>query len=70
MLKVSRNKLKFSYNKKKRFLVNTEESLFLLATAYFRNGQKDHAYYTLKGRTGNSSQCRYLLGICAYELEK
>lgn len=52
------------------FVVKTEESLFLLATSYFRNGQKYHAYHTLKERTGNSSQCRYLFGICAYELEK
>ncbi|CAH1156183.1 unnamed protein product [Phaedon cochleariae] len=50
--------------------VKTDETLFLLATAYFRNGQKDHAYYTLKDRAGNSSQCRYLFGICAFELEK
>ncbi|XP_072378224.1 cell division cycle protein 27 homolog [Diabrotica undecimpunctata] len=50
--------------------VNTEESLFLLATSYYRNGQNDHAYYILKDRIGNSPQCRYLLGMCAYELEK
>ncbi|XP_057652608.1 cell division cycle protein 27 homolog [Diorhabda carinulata] len=50
--------------------VNTEESLYLLATAYFRSGKCDHAYYILKDRTGNSAQCRYLLGTCAYELEK
>ncbi|KAJ8957561.1 hypothetical protein NQ318_020601 [Aromia moschata] len=50
--------------------VKTDESLFLLATAYFRSGKKDHAYHTLKDRIGTSSQCRYLFGICAYELEK
>lgn len=50
--------------------VKTDESLFLLATSYFRSGQKDHAYQTLKDRTGSSSQCRYLFGMCAYELEK
>ncbi|KAG5897142.1 hypothetical protein JTB14_020871 [Gonioctena quinquepunctata] len=50
--------------------VKTDESLFLLATAYFRNGQKNHAYHTLKDRAGSSSQCRYLFGICAYDLEK
>nr|XP_023027922.1 cell division cycle protein 27 homolog [Leptinotarsa decemlineata] len=50
--------------------VKTDESLFLLATAYFRNGQIAHAYHTLKDRSGSSSQCRYLFGICAYELEK
>ncbi|KAJ8925028.1 hypothetical protein NQ315_001199 [Exocentrus adspersus] len=50
--------------------VKSDESLFLLATAYFRNGQKDHAYHILKDRTDASAQCRYLFGICAYELEK
>ncbi|CAH0548030.1 unnamed protein product [Brassicogethes aeneus] len=50
--------------------VKTDESLFLLATSYYRNGQKKHAYHTLKDRTGSSSQCRYLLGSCAYDLEK
>ncbi|CAG9856673.1 unnamed protein product [Phyllotreta striolata] len=50
--------------------VNNEESLFLLSTAYYRNGQKDQAYYILKDNIGSSSQCRYLFAICAYELEK
>ncbi|KAJ8978225.1 hypothetical protein NQ317_016376 [Molorchus minor] len=50
--------------------VKTDESLFLLATAYFRSGKRDNAYHTLKDRHGVSSQCRYLFGICAYELEK
>nr|CAH7762294.1 unnamed protein product [Callosobruchus chinensis] len=50
--------------------VKTDESLHLLATAYFRSGLKDHAYYILKDRTEGSPKCRYLFGICAYELEK
>ncbi|CAH1998934.1 unnamed protein product [Acanthoscelides obtectus] len=50
--------------------VKTDESLYLLATAYFRSGLKDHAYFILKDRTGTSPKCRYLFGICAYELEK
>ncbi|CAH1366177.1 unnamed protein product [Tenebrio molitor] len=50
--------------------VKSDDSLFLLATAYYRSGQKDHAYHILKERTDASIQCRYLLGICAYDLEK
>ena len=51
-------------------LVKTDESLFLLATAYYRSGQKSHAYYTLKERCGTSPKCQLLFGRCAYELEK
>ncbi|XP_044263050.1 cell division cycle protein 27 homolog [Tribolium madens] len=50
--------------------VKSDDSLFLLATAYYRSGQKDHAYHILKERTDASTQCRYLFGICAYDLEK
>nr|CAI5866388.1 unnamed protein product [Callosobruchus analis] len=50
--------------------VKTDESLHLLATAYFRSGLKDHAYYILKDKTDGSPKCQYLFGICAYELEK
>lgn len=50
--------------------LKTEESLFLLCTAYYRNGQKDHAYFILKFKLGLSSQCKYLFGICAYDLGK
>lgn len=50
--------------------VNTDESLFLLSTSYYRSGQKDFAYHKLKARSNSSPQCRYLLASCAYELEK
>lgn len=50
--------------------VNSEDSLFLLATAYYRNGQIDYAYNILKDQCTTSVQCRYLLGYCAYELQK
>lgn len=51
-------------------LVKTDDSLFLLATAYYRNGQIDHAYHILKDRVGASTQCRFLLGNCAYQMQK
>ncbi|KAL3272915.1 hypothetical protein HHI36_014374 [Cryptolaemus montrouzieri] len=50
--------------------VDNNETLFLLATCYYRSGQKSQAYFTLKSKSNISSQCRYLLGICAYELGK
>ncbi|KAF2892768.1 hypothetical protein ILUMI_13403 [Ignelater luminosus] len=50
--------------------VKTDDSLFILATAYYRSGQIDHAYHVLKDRPGNSPQCRYLFGSCAYEMKR
>ncbi|KAK9883043.1 hypothetical protein WA026_001251 [Henosepilachna vigintioctopunctata] len=50
--------------------VDTSETLFLLATCYYRSGQKNQAYFTLKSKPNITSQCKYLLGICAYDLGK
>ncbi|KAF5269999.1 hypothetical protein FQR65_LT05798 [Abscondita terminalis] len=50
--------------------VKTDDSLFMLATAYYRSGKVDHAYHVLKDRPESSAQCRYLLGNCAYEMQK
>ncbi|KAK4876511.1 hypothetical protein RN001_009017 [Aquatica leii] len=50
--------------------VKTDDSLFILATAYYRSGKIDHAYHVLKDRPESSPQCRYLLGNCAYEMQK
>ncbi|XP_017772381.1 PREDICTED: cell division cycle protein 27 homolog [Nicrophorus vespilloides] len=50
--------------------VKTDDSLFLLATTYYRSGQIDHAYYILKDKSTMSSQCRYLLSSCAFEMQK
>ncbi|KAB0795775.1 hypothetical protein PPYR_09836 [Photinus pyralis] len=50
--------------------VKTDDSLFMLATAYYRSGKMDHAYYVLKDRFGSTPQCRYLFGCCAYEMQK
>ncbi|KAK4876513.1 hypothetical protein RN001_009019 [Aquatica leii] len=50
--------------------VKTDDSLFILATAYYRSGKIDHAYHVLKNRLESSRQCRYLLGNCAYEMQK
>ncbi|XP_018324094.1 cell division cycle protein 27 homolog [Agrilus planipennis] len=50
--------------------VETDDSLFLLATAYYRSGQIDHAYHILKDRCNSSPHCRYLFGKCAFQKEK
>ncbi|XP_050300558.1 cell division cycle protein 27 homolog [Anthonomus grandis grandis] len=51
--------------------VKTDEILFLLATAYYRSGKKQQAYYSLhKDLDGLSSQCQLLYAQCAYELER
>ncbi|KAI4470473.1 hypothetical protein MML48_1g20394 [Holotrichia oblita] len=50
--------------------VKSDDSLFLLATAYYRNGQIDHAYQILKDKHGCSPQCRYLFGSCAFDMQK
>ncbi|KAK4876512.1 hypothetical protein RN001_009018 [Aquatica leii] len=50
--------------------VKTDDSLFILATAYYRSGKIDHTYHVLKNRPESSPQCRYLLGNCAYEMQK
>lgn len=49
-------------------LVKTDESLFLLATAYYRNSQINHAYNLLKEKPSATPQCKYLFGNCAFEL--
>ncbi|XP_044758118.1 cell division cycle protein 27 homolog [Coccinella septempunctata] len=50
--------------------IDNNETLYLLATSYYRNGEKDKTFYTLKSKSNLSSQCRYLLGLCAFDLEK
>lgn len=52
------------------FPVKSDESLFLLATSYYRSGLRNHAYAVLKNHAGQSPQCRYLFARCALELEK
>lgn len=50
--------------------VDTEESLFLLATCYYRSGRIRQAYALLSQKAPNSAQCRFLLAKCCYDLEK
>ncbi|XP_076272001.1 cell division cycle protein 27 isoform X2 [Rhynchophorus ferrugineus] len=50
--------------------VKSDETLFLLATAYYRGGQKARAYNILEENYGNSTKCQFLFSTCAYELGK
>ncbi|CAL7943700.1 unnamed protein product [Xylocopa violacea] len=50
--------------------VDTEETLFLLATCYYRSGRVRQAYSLLSKKAPNSAQCRFLLAKCCYDLEK
>uniref|UniRef100_A0A1Y9H345 Cell division cycle protein 27 homolog n=1 Tax=Anopheles dirus TaxID=7168 RepID=A0A1Y9H345_9DIPT len=50
--------------------VESEESIFLLATCYYRSGQKHLAHWLLSKKSVHSTQCRFLLSKCAYDLKK
>lgn len=50
--------------------VKSDETLYLLATAYYRSGNKTQAYHSLLEKYSSSSQCQLLFGICAFELDK
>lgn len=50
--------------------VDNEETLFLLATCYYRSGRVRQAQALLMNRSLSSPQCRFLLAKCCYDLEK
>ncbi|XP_052872156.1 cell division cycle protein 27 homolog [Anopheles cruzii] len=50
--------------------VESEESVFLLATCYYRAGQKHQAHWLLSTKSVRSTQCRFLLSKCAFDLKK
>ncbi|XP_034937332.1 cell division cycle protein 27 homolog [Chelonus insularis] len=50
--------------------VDTEDTLFLLATCYYRAGRVRQAHGLLSKKAPSSSQCRFLLAKCCYDLEK
>ncbi|XP_015587728.1 cell division cycle protein 27 homolog isoform X2 [Cephus cinctus] len=50
--------------------VDTEDTLFLLATCYYRSGRIRQAHALLSKKAPSSSQCRFLLAKCCYDLEK
>ncbi|RWS26265.1 Cell division cycle protein 27-like protein [Leptotrombidium deliense] len=50
--------------------VNSEESLYLLATCYYRAGKEVSAYSILCDRRFKSSECRLLFARCCCDLKK
>ncbi|XP_034656582.1 cell division cycle protein 27 homolog isoform X2 [Drosophila subobscura] len=50
--------------------VECDETIFLLATSYFRSNLVHQAYWLLKEKGRRSAQCRFLQAKCAYELKK
>ncbi|XP_054285805.1 cell division cycle protein 27 homolog isoform X1 [Macrosteles quadrilineatus] len=50
--------------------VESDETLFLLATCYYRSGKPAQAYNILKDKGPVSAQCKYLLARCCLDLQK
>ncbi|GAB0088543.1 cell division cycle protein 27 homolog [Sergentomyia squamirostris] len=50
--------------------VETEDSIFLLATCYYRSGQVHQAFWLLQSKGARTPQSRYLLAKCAIELNQ
>ena len=50
--------------------VASEESLYLLATCYYRAGKNVAAYSLLSNKSFKSSECRLLLARCCCDLKK
>ncbi|XP_015119214.1 cell division cycle protein 27 homolog [Diachasma alloeum] len=50
--------------------VDNEDTLFLLATCYYRSGRVRQAHGLLSKKAPSSSQCRFLLAKCCFDLEK
>lgn len=50
--------------------VETDESIFLLATCYYRSNQIHQAYWLLNTKEIKSPKCRFLLAKCAYDLKR
>ncbi|XP_046659602.1 cell division cycle protein 27 homolog [Homalodisca vitripennis] len=50
--------------------VDTDETLFLLATCYYRSGKPALAYNVLRDKGPTSAQCKYLMARCCLDLQK
>lgn len=50
--------------------MDNEDTLFLLATCYYRSGRVRQAHGLLSKKASTSSQCRFLLAKCCFDLEK
>ncbi|KAE8743770.1 hypothetical protein FOCC_FOCC009601 [Frankliniella occidentalis] len=50
--------------------VESDETLFLLASCYYRAGKPNQAYAVLRGKGASCPQCRFLLAKCCMDLQK
>lgn len=50
--------------------VGADDTLFLLATCYYRSGYPNRAYAILQAKGCPTPQCRFLMAKCCLELEK
>ena len=50
--------------------VETDESVFLLATCYYRSGRINEAHWVLTSKGAASHKSKFLLAKCAYELKQ
>lgn len=51
------------------FTVETDESLFLLATCYYRSKRINEAHWLLSNKGAETHKAKFLLAKCAYELK-
>ena len=50
--------------------VETDESIFTLATCYYRSNQVHQAFWLLNTKDTKAAKCRYLQAKCAFDLKK
>uniref|UniRef100_A0A1B0G6B6 Cell division cycle protein 27 homolog n=1 Tax=Glossina morsitans morsitans TaxID=37546 RepID=A0A1B0G6B6_GLOMM len=50
--------------------VETDETIFILATSYYRSNLIHQTYWLLREKARRSPQCRFLQAKCAYQLKK
>lgn len=50
--------------------VNSDESLFLLATCYYRSGKPNRAYTVLTNSSSTSARCKLLLAQCCVAIHR
>lgn len=52
------------------FIVETDDTIFILATTYYRSKRVYQAYWLLREKARRSPECRFLYARTAYELKK
>lgn len=51
-------------------VVESDETIFILATSYYRSNLIHQTYWLLREKSRRSPQCRFLQAKCAYQLKK